>query len=179
MNKNVGSFLAVMLLLSVFVSCSKHTNYATDEPFIVLKSSPAGPDHIKNFYPRYLGIYDDGRLVLYSEETDDIKMGVDAPTFEKKITDEEVEKVKEAIEKNKFWRLKENLSDDNSVDGGFSYVTVNLTDKTKRVGGLNPQNKRFSEIKKYVYSLLDDGEYRRWIEDIEAHILQMNPEFAE
>lgn len=79
------------------VSCSKHTNYATDEPepFIILWFSPAGPDHIKSFYPRYPWIYDAGRLVLYSEETDDIKMGDNAPTFKKNITDEVVEEVKE------------------------------------------------------------------------------------
>ncbi|HEY4602308.1 MAG TPA: hypothetical protein VIG73_13665 [Cerasibacillus sp.] len=39
--------------------------------------------------------------------------------------------------------------------------------------------KGFRKSKKYVYGLLDDGEYRNWTEYIEAHILQMNPEFAE
>src|SRR5699024_982114 len=143
-----------------------------NEPFIIASWSPAGPDHILNFYPRKVSISNDGTLRMFTEQTKNIKIGDDAPIVEKQLDTSEVEKVKELIEKNKYWKLNENLDSD-SLDGSYSYITVNLTDQTKTVGGLNPIEPRFEEIFDYVFDLVGSN---NWSEEIKEHILEMNPE---
>lgn len=167
-------FIVILLLLT---SCSAKTNYATDEPFIIVKYSPAGPDDYRNLYSHNYSIADDGTLMLYTEtggERSRLIIGEDVPVYEMELDQAKVEKVKQIIEENKFWKLEEDLTTP-SEDGAFYYITVNLTDRSKKVGGLNPDHPHFIEIQNYVFDLVDREDARVWKEEIEAHIEQMNP----
>lgn len=46
------------------------------------------------------------------------------------------------------------------MDGNYHYITVNLTDKTKTVGGLNPNEPRFALIEEAVFDLVSDEKYQ-------------------
>jgi len=116
---------------------------------------------------------------LYSEPSDDIKMAEDRPIFETTISKSEVEQVQQLLETNHFWKIEEDVSDDGSIDGSFTYVTVQLVDDEKTVGGLNPRNEEFLEIATTVRSYADGDEQAKWREEIEAHILEMNPEYRD
>lgn len=165
-----------MLLFAFMGGCSKNLDFATDEPFIVVSSSIAGPDIARNFYPTNISLYDNGKLVLHTETTEKIVIGEDAPIVKMQLEENEVDNVKRLIKKNEFWKFKEDVSDDDSVDGSFLYITVNLTDESKTVGGLNPDHPEFNDIADYVRKLVSDDDYRWWNKEIKEYIIETNPE---
>src|SRR5699024_6754330 len=59
-------------------------------------------------------------------------------------------------------------------DGGSSYVTVNLKNDSKKVGGLNPDNDRFLNIRQSITGMVDEDEYAEWREEVEEHIWEHN-----
>jgi len=176
MRQRIYLFIFMILLSALVVGCSTKTNYETDGPFIIFSHSPAGPDEYRNMFARNYSITENGKLTLYTESEDRIKIGDDAPVYEAQLQKSEVEKLKQLIEKNKFWNLQEDVSDDNSVDGSFLSITVNLTDQSKTVGGLNPNDSKFTEIADYIFNLIDVEDYRQWEEEIMNYIFKMNPE---
>lgn len=174
MRRNI-SFVLFMLLLIFLIGCNEMENYVTEEPFVIASWSPAGPDHVRNFYPRKVSISNNHTLILYTEPTKDITIGDDAPMVEIHLKEDEVEKIKETIIKNQFWKLNAIL-DSESQDGRYSYITVNLTDRTKTVGGLNPPHANFNEIFDNIFDLVDSDTYKTWNKKVKEYILEMNPE---
>src|SRR5699024_11324660 len=85
-------------------------------------------------------------LRVYTESKNDLKIRDDAPVFKKQLSEDEVSDVQDVIEEEKFWKLPKDVTTP-SEDGGSSYVTVNLKNDYKKVGGLNPDNDRFLNIR--------------------------------
>ncbi|SDZ09605.1 hypothetical protein SAMN05421736_10658 [Evansella caseinilytica] len=164
-----------LILLLVMTGCNETTNYEADGPFIVVTSSPAGEDDFRNLFSRNYAIYENGKLIVYTEPESKLKVGDDAPVYESQLKEEEVDQLKQLIEKNKFWKFHEDLSDNDTQDGSFLYVTIHLTDQSKTVGGLNPNNPKFIEIADYVFDLISDDDDELWEEEITDHIFKMNP----
>ena len=163
-----------VLLLSLSITViiwPKHYDFATKEPFIIVTSYSAGLDEYKNMYHKNIAIYDDGELILYSNEDSDLKIDDDAPVFRMQLDEEEVEQVKNTIKQKKFWKLPKDVSTP-SEDGGFRYVTVNLKSGSKKVGGLNPDNERFDDVFQSVWDFAEGEKYRNWKEEIEEYIEQ-------
>lgn len=169
-----------MLLLT---GCSKYFtydfdqvtdyDYADDEPFIITYSSSAGEDITQNMYRTIISIAQNGELRVYTEGRDSLEIHDDAPVLKKQLSDDEVKDVQDVIEEQGFWKLPKDVTAP-SEDGSFSYVTVNLKDDSKKVGGLNPDNDRYTKIRHSVTSLVDDDEYAEWKEEIGEHIWEHN-----
>ncbi|MFA8438385.1 hypothetical protein [Pueribacillus sp. YX66] len=176
MKRTIKMNLAILFLFMLMSGCSQKTNYETDGPFIIVKTAPAGPDDVRNLFTEHYAIEENGMLTLYTEATNRIKLGNDAPVLKIKLSDKEVEKVKELIRKNKFWNFKEDLSNLDVSDGYSLYITVNLTDESKTVGGWNPDKPEFTEIANYVMNLASGEKRRAWLKEIQNHILKMNPD---
>ena len=161
------------LMVFLVVGCTDKYNYATDEPFIVVTSYSAGPDDYREMYEENVAIDHDGKLVLYTIGDDDLIIKQDAPILEVQLNDEQINQVKKDIEEKGFWKLPSDVSTP-SEDGGFAYITVNLIDETKEVGGLNPDDERFNDIFQSAWSLVDGEDYQSWTEEIEEHIWENN-----
>lgn len=168
-------WIIVMLFIIIAGGCSKKPDYETEGPFIIATHSPAGPDHYSKMYSRNVAIYDSGKLVVYTEPSKSITIGDDAPVLEVALEQAEVDEVKRLLEKNKFWKFKDDVTDHGSVDGSFYYITVNQKHGSKKVGGLNPTDEKFNEIVDYVFDLASGEDYAAWKEEIEDYILEMNP----
>ena len=165
-------YSVLLLILSITVIIwPKHYNFATKEPFIIVTRYSAGLDEYKNMYHKNIAIYDDGKLVLYSDEDSDLNIDDDAPVLRMQLDEEEVEQVKNTIKQKRFWKLPRDVSTP-SEDGGFRYVTVNLKSGSKKVGGLNPDNERFDDVFQSAWDLVEGGDYRNWKEEIEEYIEQ-------
>lgn len=173
--KKLGLFVSIIFFIGFTASCSQKTNYATDGPFVVFTYSPAGPDEFRNMYSRNYALYENGKLILYTEPENKLKIGDNAPVSESQLTSDEVAEAKQLIEQNKFWKFKEDVSTE-SQDGVFLYLTVNLTDESKTVGGLNPSEPKFIEITDYISNLVTKEERKAWNKEIKDHIYKMNPE---
>ncbi|WP_040979445.1 hypothetical protein [Oceanobacillus jeddahense] len=175
MKKMLTSVSILLMILIILTGCNENRDYNTEGPFITVTSRIAGPDEYRNFYPVKYDVYENGDLMLRTEQTDDIKIGEDAPVYETSVSEEEVEEIKSLVEDH-FWQLPEDISDGDSVDGGFYNVEVHLTDFTTSVGGLNPNEAGFIEIVDYVFNLVDNENRALWEEELREHIYQMNPE---
>lgn len=169
----LSGILLLILIVIIVVVWPKQYNYATDEPFLVVTTYSAGPDDFRNMYDESIAINNDGHLVLYSTGSDDLIIKDDAPTLEMQLHDEQVEQIKEVIEEAKFWKLPTDVSTP-SEDGGYGYVTVNLTNSSKKVGGLNPDNERFFDVFQSARVLIDQDDYENWQKEIEEHIWENN-----
>lgn len=154
--------------------CTTTYDYTTDGPFVISSNYSAGPDDYRNMYPTHISIDHHGNLLLYTSGKNRLTIGDDAPIFKMQLSEEQVNDVKRVIQEQKFWELPEDVSTP-SEDGAFSYVTVHLSSQVKKVGGLNPNDPQFLEIRKFISQLIDDDDYRKWKEDIEEHIWERNP----
>jgi len=163
-------YLALIILM---IGCAKKYNYATDEPFVIATSYSAGPDDYRNMYDRNISIDQDGNLVLYTTGNSDIVLGADVPMLEVQLDEEQVIELEDVIQEQKFLSIQDDVSTP-SEDGGYGYVTVNLENKSKEVGGLNPDNSQFIEVHRYIFSLVDDDDFKDWEEEVEEYIWEMN-----
>jgi len=155
------------------VGCMKSYDFATEEPFIIVTISPAGPDDYRNLYSENIAIDNDGNLSLYTNESKNLIIKEDAPVFQMQLNEKEVNQVKDVIKEEKFLSLKEDVTTP-SEDGTFSYITVNFQDTSKEVGGLNPDDPQFMEIRNYVFDLIEDEDKKEWRKEIEEHIWDLN-----
>lgn len=166
----------LMLFTLILAGCSEEYNYETEGPFIIVTTSPAGPDDYRNFFPRNISIHSDGTLRIYTESFGELIIGKDAPIFVTQLEEEQVETIKELIEKHNFLKLEENLEDPAVMDGGYEYITVVLSDTSKKVGGLNPNHEALSEIIDYVYELVDNDSYNYWRQQVKEYIYERYPD---
>lgn len=162
-----------MVIAVLLISFTKKFNFAIDKPFLVVTSYSAGPNDYREMYDKNIAIHNDGRLVLYAAESNDPIIEVDAPVLEIQLTDKQVKHVKEVIEEESFWGLPRDISTP-SEDGGYQYITVDLSNVTKKVGGLNTDNARFDVIYQSAWDLIEEDGYKKWIEEIEEHIWERN-----
>src|SRR5690625_848844 len=165
-------FLFCFLTLFL-VGCMKNYDFATEEPFIIVTISPAGPDDYRNLYSENISIDNDGNLLLYTEESKDRIITEDAPVFQIQLNEKEENHVKDVIKEEKFLSVKKDVTTP-SEDGTFSYITVNFQDTSKKVGGLNPDHPQFMEIRNYVFDLIEDEDKQEWRKEIEEHIWDLN-----
>src|SRR5699024_10041989 len=149
--------------------------HVEEDILIVAEWSPAGPDEINNMFNRKISVDHDGTLVLSTNMSGDGKLTIeeDAPTFTIHLEKEEVNHIKKEIKDRKFFKLPKDVSTP-SDDGSYSYLTVKLEDKTKKVGGLNPNQERFVELHDYIFSLVHDDDYEKWQEDMKEYIRDKN-----
>src|SRR5699024_618037 len=158
-------YSVLLLILSITVIIwPKHYDFATKEPFIIVTRYSAGLDEYKNMYHKNIAIYDDGKLVLYSDGDSDLNIDDDAPVLRMQLYKEEVEQLKNSSKEKRFWKLPRDVSRP-SEDGGFRYVTVNLKSGSKKVGGLNADNERFDYFFQSVWDFAEGEKYRNWKEE--------------
>lgn len=160
-------------MMIYMTGCAQQPEYATDKPFILVTNYSAGPDDYRNMYHVNIAIDQNGRLQLYADEDEELKIDDDAPVFETQLDEEQIDALQKVIEEQQFWELPEDVSTP-SEDGGFSYITVNRADESKKVGGLNVDDEQFMEIRQQVFDLVDPGDYNEWTVDIEEFIWEKN-----
>src|SRR5690625_2341592 len=85
-------FLFCFLTLFL-VGCMKNYDFASEEPFIIVTISPAGPDDYRNLYSENISIDNDGNLLLYTEESKDRIITEDAPVFQMQLNEKEVNQI--------------------------------------------------------------------------------------
>ncbi|GAB2536726.1 hypothetical protein [Gracilibacillus alcaliphilus] len=163
--------LSSLLLLTVLLGCDAESDFSTDQPVIIATTAPAGPIQIHESFYRNIALYEDGRVNVYSTEENDGDIDPKAPIIEVQIVPEQVQQVKKSITDHSFHTLTEDLST-NSEDGRFAYLTVNYTDHSKSVGGLNPDHQAFLEIQDEVMEVIPDGVYKKWLEETMNYMME-------
>jgi len=115
-----------------------------------------------DFISTNIKIYADNTVEVYCGDFHDNGIEVEyiyGETFE--ITEEQKEFVINAIKKNKIEKI-ENCGDEESCDGDFSYISLfdENGEAVHSCGGLNPSNKKFSNAKKAIFSVLPEDAFR-------------------
>lgn len=107
-------------------------------------------------------IYADNTVEVYCGDFSDNGIEVEyiyGETYE--ITEDEKQFVIDAIKKNKIEKIK-NCGDEESCDGDFSYISLfdENGEAVHSCGGLNPSNKKFTNAKKAIFSVLPEDAFR-------------------
>ena len=115
-----------------------------------------------DFISTNIKIYADNTVEVYCSDFQDNEITVDyiyGETFE--ITEEQKQYVIDAIKKNKIEKMK-NCGDEESCDGDYSYIRLFDVngEKVHSCGGLNPSNKKFTNAKNAIFSVLPEGTFR-------------------
>lgn len=164
----------MLLLLFITVGCSDHTNYEENGPFMIVSSSSNSAEKLGEYYPVTYSVYEDGTIILSTEPLKVRGKKVDAedpPEYETHVRVEEVKEIQSLIEKSDFWKMNEDISVE-SEDGGSIYVTVHLTNQSKKVGGLNPNDEDFLNIKQYVSSIVDSTDFKKWDTQVKEYLIK-------
>lgn len=170
----IGRYSTFVCLLIILISgCSNTYDYAKDEPFVTASFSPAGPDDFRNLISNKIAIYQDGTLILSADGNSDINMGTDKPELELQLDEEQIKLLQELIEDEKFGNLPNDVTAP-SEDGAFYNITVNLTNESKEVNGLNPDNESFHKIHKHIFNLVDDEKYANWKNEVDEYVWDQN-----
>ena len=174
MNNTKRLMLFICVITIGLSGCSKDIDFTEEGPFIILTSYPGGENYYVDFYPRNIAVHEDGTLHIYTEATEDIIVEDDAPTVEIKLTNKEVQHIKETIQDNRFFRLPKDVSDPHVMDGPMQYITVHADTESKEVGGEWPVNENFQAIRKEVLDHVQK-EYDDWLDEIDDYIYEKNP----
>lgn len=176
MKKIVSS---LFLLLIFLTGCSNKIDFVEEGPFVQLQLYSASQGTYLDHFPEIITISSNGEVNLFTEEMVsrsgrvDMKVDENVPKVEKKISAEEVEEIKEVIEKNKFFSLPTDVTDYGVMDGGGSKITVYGKDQEKTVGGENSNNDKYLEIRKIIFKQVKD-EYYDWLEETEDYLFELN-----
>ena len=87
------------------------------------------------------------RIKVYSDKT--ITYGYDSSgKFTKvELTDEQYDELIDYAFSSKILTLDEDISDNDSCDGGYSYIKLHFADNTTfKTGGLNPYNENYRKL---------------------------------
>lgn len=123
----VGSAFMLLILLA---SCSNKIDFVEEKPFVQLELYSASEGTYLDHFPKIITVSNNGSVHLFTKETTDIhgkvdmKAGEDAPSIRKEISTEEVDKIKQSIENNRFFSLPEDVTDYDVMDGDGSSITV-------------------------------------------------------
>ena len=159
-------------ILAVFLfGCSHALTFSEeDEPFIEYEYGDYGPDLIYNLYSRKIIFYGNGKGEITTSINEEMGIDENAPhTVEFELEDEEIKVLQSELEKNKFFSLPEDLTDLSVMDGGYKYITVHTTDKSKKVGGGNPDNETLDALAAQIKEMVPRGTIRSFNEGIEEY----------
>ena len=160
------------VIIAVFLfGCSHALTFSEeDEPFIEYEYGPYGPDADYNLYSRKIIFYGNGKGEITTPIDESIGIDENAPhTVEFELEAEEIKALQSEIEKSKFFSLPEDLTDLSVMDGGYKYITVHTTDKSKKVGGGNPDNETLDALAAQIKEMVPRGTIRSFNEGIEEY----------
>lgn len=151
-----------------------------DETFFVkLELYLAAAGTYLDHFPKNITISNNGDIKVYTEEIIDsvgeveLEVGPDAPVIEKKISSEEVAKIKKEIKRNRFHSLPHNVTDYQVQDGSGSRITLYQEGKVKSVGGDNSNHEQYNAIEKVIFDYVKD-EYCDWEKETREYLEKLN-----
>jgi len=176
MKKLISSLFLLLLFLT---ACSNNIDFVEEGPFVELELYSASAGTYLDHFPEIITVSSNGEVNLFTEEMVsrsgrvEMKVDKDVPKVEKKISAEEVEEIKDVIEKNKFFSLPTDVTDYGVMDGGGSKITVYGKNQEKIVGGENTDNDKYLEIRNIIFKQVKD-EYSDWLEETEDYLFDLN-----
>lgn len=169
----------VFVIFVLLIGCTKKIDFVEEGPFVKLELYSASEGTYLDHFPKIITVSHDGSVDVFTKERvrDDgrveMKAGDDAPTIEKKISEKEVNEIKQLIEKNRFFSLPNDVTDYDVMDGSGSRITVYEREREKKVGGENSNNEQYNEIEAIIFKHVK-GEYREWEEETRDYLYELN-----
>lgn len=163
--------LLALLVPSIIFSGCASLSFSTDgEPFAEYEYGTYGPDLIYNLYPTHITIYGNGQGTVSTPTNEEIGIDQKGPhtvTFE--VNSEELKAFQNLIEESNFFSMPEILNNIDVLDGGYKYLTIHTAEKSKRVGGSNPDDKTLQALTDYMVEIVPDGLLQSFHDGIEQH----------
>ena len=130
--------------------------------------SPTYGDH-KSLFNTVFQIYNDGRMVIFANpHYEELPQKICEMEFF--ISSNEISDLKKAIAQSQFFDLPEKLSDNISPDGAYYTIGVSKDSVLHTVSGIEPRNKRFTNVSKVIKSFVKEGTYQELWQNAEDYI---------
>lgn len=170
MRKIIGMGLIISVLL---IGCTNKIDFVDEEPFVKLEVYSASSGTYLDHFPKIITVSNDGSVNVFTKDSNEMKVGEDAPTIKREISAKEVKAIKQVIEKNRFFSIPEDVTDYDVMDGVGSRITVYAQDEQRKVGGENPSNKRYNAIEEIIFDQVKD-EYDDWVNETKDYLFERN-----
>src|SRR5699024_1276181 len=101
---------------------SNEIEFVVEEPFVNLELYSASSSTYVDHYPKIITISNDGNVQEFNKEIvstnsrNEMEVGDNPPTIEKKISSKQVEEIKQVIEKNRFFSIPKDVTDYDVMD---------------------------------------------------------------
>lgn len=188
MKKLITILFATAFLLT---GCGSSVSEPEDEniaysPIVCSYSNMPSYGTVIDFITTNIVVYDNNTVEVYCGDFSDTTVGEEGieldyiygETFE--ITQEEKENIIEAIKRNRIAKLSD--CDSQSDDGSYSYIYL-YDENGERIhscGGLNPEKKRFQDMKSAIRELLPEDVIpavrQKATEELAEYLLENYPE---
>lgn len=147
------------------------TAFKTEDPFFVLEMETIVPtDYYHEKYIEEITLNNNGSLKVVAKDQDE-KVIKDIEPLKITFNDDDIDKFQNILT-NQFWKLNENES---NPEGKLEEaMTVHLTDESKTVGGMEPNNERYTFIKDSLFEQIDSEDYESWQDEVFRHFDQLN-----
>ena len=159
-----------LMLGLLLVGCSDSIAFPEDDQVFMERESSPAYGYKLEFYPVHILLYGDGRGRITTPINEALYINEEAPhTVDFQVDLEDLESLKKNIENSNFFSLEEDLSNHNSMDGGYTYLTIYTKEGEKRVGGLNPDDKTLEDLSRKMTDLLPEGLYQSYTNDLDQY----------
>ncbi len=154
--------LILMLGLILVMGGCKDKNkefVAGDKELIHLTSTPRGGVETYQIYTTNIMIYVDGTVKIYASDFVRWFGKEDIPELTVKLTQEEIQEIKDLIISEDLYNLRENVGNKDNIEGVIKHMTVYAADGSNTTGGISVSNRQFVRAYERIESMVREELY--------------------
>lgn len=132
---------------------------AGDKELIHLTSTPRGGVETYQIYTTNIMIYVDGTVRIYASDFVRWFGKEDIPELTVKLTQEEIQEIKDLIISEDLYNLRENVGNKDNIEGVIKHMTVYAADGSNTTGGISVSNRQFVRAYERIESMVREELY--------------------
>ncbi len=157
-------YVLLVSLLCIVLLCSGCQNKSKefvpgDSELIQLTSTPKGGVETYEIYTTNIMIYVDGTVKIYASDFVRWFGKEDIPELTVKLTQEEIQEIKDLIVSEDLYNLRENVGNKDNIEGVIKHMTVYSVDGSNRTGGISVSNRQFVRAYERIESMVREELY--------------------
>lgn len=172
MRKKIILIINLIFILMISGACGEKDDtpdFATDGLIVTLSSTPKDIEEEAFTYTINIEVYSDGTVKIYADNFSKWYGEGDPKIDELKITESEVDEIKQLIIDEDLYHLHENVGNKDDISGVEKRLTIYTVDDEYSIYGISPSNVKFNRVYDLIYGLKRDelASYILYVNDIQ------------
>ena len=162
----VLGLIVLVVIVGVIIAAIKNKKEKDNTPkvpttFTVTYSYGGGFGLVYDMWTREIKVDQDGNVTISLKDGD-----IDIEPVTYNVGKDKAKELMDVIFENKFYNLDKDLSNKDVVDAGSSYIEVKSNTFNHKAGGYAVDRKRFMDIRKKIWDLVDLDKLNKFDNDI-------------